>query len=264
MWEDVSPGQRAALSRILLILGFSCSIFVAARIGLQFGAVANAPTVGFGFLILVLLSAFFGDLTVAITTSIVATLCFNFFFLPPIGTFTISAFDDWISLAAFLLTAIAISRLTSSAHENMNKASNLETTMAGMKAFGVWLLSVPQDQITLSGIAEGVVRHLSVDYCSLHVFSEGKWRHFTGTAGSDTSRLIADRLRFLEDHPTNLMELVDENALGVRYAQINRGMKPLALLVVKSRSMPADAIGTLGSTIGMRLNEILQNRQPLS
>lgn len=260
MWKNLRAEHRVVLKRVLLILAFSGTIFVAARIGLQFAAVANAPTVGFSFLIVVLLSAFFGDLYVAITTSIVATLCFNYFFLPPIGTFTIGAFDDWISLTAFLLTAIAISRLTSSAHENARRSSAFAAALGQLKQFGVWLLSVPQDMLTLSGIAEGVVRHFSLEYCSIHVYTEGRWHHFSGTATSETSRQIADRLGFLEDHPTNLMELVDENGLGVRYVQINQGMKPLALLVVKSKSLSADAIGTIAYMIGARLGEILHKQ----
>lgn len=255
--------HRAILKRLVLVLLFSGAIFAATKIALLFGTVANAPTVGFSFLILVLLSAFFGDLAVAITTSIVATLCFNYFFLEPVGTFNISAFDDWVSLAAFLLTAIAISRLTSSAHENAKKATSMKTTLGRLKEFGIWLLAVPHDQLTLSGVAEGVLRHFTLEYCSVHVYSDGKWRHFTGTAAGDTSRRIADHLKFLEDHPTNLMELVDEHALGVRYMQINQGMKPLALLVVRSNELSADAIATIAYMIGARLSEILQNKQSL-
>ena len=76
------------VKRIIFISGFCAAVFVLTRIALQFGSVANAPTVGFAFLILVVLSAFFGDLAVAVATSIVAASCFNFFFLPPVGTFT--------------------------------------------------------------------------------------------------------------------------------------------------------------------------------
>ena len=62
-----------------------------------------------------------------------------------------------------------------------------------------------------------------MEYCSIHVFSEGKWHHFTGVARKDISREIAGRLKSLADHPTNVMELVDEHSLGVRYQQINQG-----------------------------------------
>src|SRR5262245_28768399 len=48
----------------------------------------------------------------ATTASVVAMLCFNFFFLPPVGTFTIADPQNWVALVAFLLTAIVASQLS--------------------------------------------------------------------------------------------------------------------------------------------------------
>jgi K+-sensing histidine kinase KdpD len=256
--------HRVTLKRCGLILAFAAAILATARLTLEFGAIANAPTAAFSFLILVLLSAFFGDFLVAVTTSVVATLCFNYFYLPPVGTFYIAAFADWISLAAFLLTAITISRLTSSAAENTAKADMLDKTMVQLREFGVWLLSVPHDRLTLSGIAEEATRIFSLEYCSIHVHIEGKWRHFTGAVASDLSREIANGLELFKDHPTNWMEMVDENALGVRYMQIKQGTTLLALLAVKSMTLPASAIGTLGYMIGGRLMEVMKDEQSFS
>lgn len=254
--------HRAVIKRFALILGFACAILAGTWIASKFGAVANAPTAAFSFLILVLLSAFVGDLAVAITTSVVATLCFNYFFLPPIGTFTIAAFDDWISLAAFLLTAVAISRLTSSALENSRKVADLDKALSQLKQFGAWLLATPQDRFTLSGIAEEALRIFALEYCSIHVYTEGKWHQFTGSAASDLSREVSSRLKALGDHPTNLMELVEENALGVRYMQINQGSSPLALLAVKGRALPAGAFGAMANMIGVCLMQIVKEKQP--
>jgi K+-sensing histidine kinase KdpD len=121
------------LRRIGLILVFAAAILGTTRLTLEFGAIANAPTAAFSFLILVLLSAFFGDLPVAVAASVIATLCFNYFYLPPIGTFHIEAFSDWISLAAFLLTALTISGLTSSAASHAARAHALDRTLSQMK-----------------------------------------------------------------------------------------------------------------------------------
>lgn len=257
---NLTAGQKLILMRVLKVAAFSCAIFILTRLALQFARFANPPTVGFSFLIIVLLAAFFGDTVVAISVSLVGALCFNFFFLPPIGTFNIAAFDDWISLAAFLLTAIAISRLTASARANSVKSINLEHALVCLKDFGVWLLGVPHDRLTLSGIAQQVIDVFGIEYCSIHVYVEGKWHHFTGAAANDVTRQIAGRLKYLEDHPTNVMELVDEQALGVRYTQIRQGMSPLALLVVKSEDLPGNALAPLAYMIGVRLVEILQDK----
>ena len=209
---------RATLVRCGLILAFATAILCITWLTLAFDQITNGPTAAFSFLIVVLLSAFFGDLAVTITTSVVATLCFNYFYLPPVGTFHIYAFPDWISLAAFLLIAVAISGLTSSAARNTARANALDKSLSQLKELGEWLLSMADDKLTLTGIAEEALRIFSLEYCSIHIYGEGKWQTFTGAAASDASREF-EQVLMLKDHPTNLMEIVDENMLGVRYMQ---------------------------------------------
>ena len=48
-------------------------------------------------------------LRVAVVTSIVAMLCLNFFFLPPVGTFTIADPQNWVALFAFLAVSLVAS-----------------------------------------------------------------------------------------------------------------------------------------------------------
>ncbi|HEY6360491.1 MAG TPA: DUF4118 domain-containing protein, partial [Vicinamibacterales bacterium] len=66
----------------------------------------SPTTVALGFLLVVLGTATFARLRVAIVVSITAMLTLNFFFLPPIGTFTIADPQNWIALFAFLVVAV--------------------------------------------------------------------------------------------------------------------------------------------------------------
>ena len=251
--------HRAALIRFGKILAFSTAILGTTKLTLEFGALTSSSTAAFIFLIIVLLSAFFGDLLVAIITSLVATFCFDYFYLQPVGTINITAFSDWISLFAFLLASVIISRLTASAAENKVKANVLNKTMGQLKTFGERLLSIPKDQLTLSGIAKETLNIFSLEYCSIHVYGEGKWQHYTGSASTNISQVIENRLNSLQDHPSDLMELADENMLGVQYMQIKKGMTTQSLLVVKSKTLPAGTIGTIANMIGVRLSIIMKD-----
>lgn len=71
----------------------------------------NASTAGFMFLIVVLVASLRGGVVPGTVASILATLCFNFFFLPPLHTFTIQDPANWVALAAFLVTSVTVSRL---------------------------------------------------------------------------------------------------------------------------------------------------------
>lgn len=72
---------------------------------------ANATTVGFAYLILVLAISIYAGLTTGVISSLVATACFNFFFLPPVRTFTIADPANWVALASFLIASLVASRL---------------------------------------------------------------------------------------------------------------------------------------------------------
>ena len=69
-------------------------------------------TVGFGYLITILLIAASGGMAESIVASVVATFCFNYFFLPPSGTLTISDPENWVALFAFLISSIIASDLS--------------------------------------------------------------------------------------------------------------------------------------------------------
>ncbi len=211
------------LKRVGLILVFAGAILLITLVAMQFGSVTNSTTVAFAFLILITISAVFTDLVVAVSTSIVATMCFNYFFLLPIGTFFIAAFDDWVALFVFLCTAIVISNVTASAHKNAQESSAQALALENLKEFGHWLLSQQRDQVTLSGIAEAAARMFSLQYCSIHIQAAGKWQHLSGSSSSsDLSTQVAKKFQPSEAYPTRLLDLVDEVELGVRFSQIMR------------------------------------------
>ncbi|HEV8427832.1 MAG TPA: ATP-binding protein [Pyrinomonadaceae bacterium] len=86
------------------------------------GQHVNAATVSLVLLLNVLFIATRWGSLPALAASILAMLCFNFFFLPPFGTFTIAATDNWVALLAFLLTAITAGQLSASAKRRAEEA----------------------------------------------------------------------------------------------------------------------------------------------
>ncbi len=74
----------------------------------------NQTTVALTFLVMVQFAAFRWGLVYSVCLSIGCTLLYNFFFLPPIGSFTIADPQNWIALLAFLASAIVISRISES------------------------------------------------------------------------------------------------------------------------------------------------------
>jgi K+-sensing histidine kinase KdpD len=90
-----------------VVLIASLSSLAAATSALRLVPGISATTISLAFLLLVLATATVGRLWLAIVVSVAAMLTLNFFFLPPVGTFTIADPQNWIALFA---VAIAIER----------------------------------------------------------------------------------------------------------------------------------------------------------
>src|SRR3990172_10556354 len=92
---------------------FGAAIVVAAVLALlPFRAHVNSTTVGLTLLLVVLFTAVGYGSRPAFVASILAVLSFNFFFLQPYHTFTVSDPQNWIALFAFLLTALIVGSLS--------------------------------------------------------------------------------------------------------------------------------------------------------
>ena len=77
--------------------------------------VSNPAIVSTTYLLVVLLVAATSRFSIAAVTSVIAILCFNFFFLPPIGKWTISESENWVALFALLAVSLVASNLSAAA-----------------------------------------------------------------------------------------------------------------------------------------------------
>ncbi len=83
----------------------------------------NSTTVALGLLLVVLLIATAWGSRPAVLASLFGVVSFNFFFLPPVGRFTVDAPDNWIALAAFLITAVTTGQLSARAKRRAEEAN---------------------------------------------------------------------------------------------------------------------------------------------
>lgn len=77
-----------------------------------FRELINSTPIALAYLLLVLFIALFWGSGPALVASVVAVLCFNFFFLPPLYTLDIAHPENWIALFAFFTTALAVGQLS--------------------------------------------------------------------------------------------------------------------------------------------------------
>ena len=112
----------ARLRTVLLRLSFTLTTIAAVTLLCREVLSVNPTTVGFIYLIVVLAVATGWGLVEAIAASVTGMLCFNFFFLPPVGKFTIADPENWVALFAFLATALVASHLSDRAKRQAMEA----------------------------------------------------------------------------------------------------------------------------------------------
>jgi two-component system, OmpR family, sensor histidine kinase KdpD len=100
----------------------------------------NPTTVGFTFLLVVLVVSAVWGLRYAIFAAILATAGYNYFFLPPLYKFTIADPQNWVALFAFLFTAVVASELSEKARSEAAESNQRRSEVERLYAFSQQLL----------------------------------------------------------------------------------------------------------------------------
>lgn len=104
----------------LLLGGLGIGLLTAAYV--RWLGVSNPTIVALSFLLVVLIVAAVSTWRVAVSTSLLAFVCFNFFFLPPVRTFTIADPQNWVALFTLLAVSVVASHLSSQARRRAQEA----------------------------------------------------------------------------------------------------------------------------------------------
>jgi two-component system sensor histidine kinase KdpD len=129
-WAKSAPRYAVAVAAVFVIV-----------FGFRAVHIANPTTVALTFLLWVLVVSAFWGLAASVLTALVATLAFNYYFLPPIGTFTIADPQNWVALFAFLVSAVVASQLSARAQREAANANERRREVERLYAFSQKLLT---------------------------------------------------------------------------------------------------------------------------
>ena len=129
----------------------------------------NPTTVALSFLLAILVVSATWGLRYAVFMAVVATALFNFYFLPPIGTFTISDPQNWIALGAFLVTAIIASQLSERARRQAAEANRRRREVERLYSFSQKLLIADNVVELLNALPAHVVDSFAVEEAAIFV-----------------------------------------------------------------------------------------------
>src|SRR6202165_126282 len=207
----------------------------------------NATTVGFFYLVAILVIATWGGLLEASVSSVVAMLCFNFFFFPPVGTFTVADPQNWVALFAFLATALTASQLSARLKRQRKSALDRQREMERLYALSRAILLTDTTQPTAKQIAHQIAQAFECPAVALY----DRNSHQVYVAGPEVFPNIDAKLRESAIRSSVLHEESDE----ILITRIRLGGEPIGSLAVKHAFMSDAALQSLLSLVAVGLEK---------
>jgi len=208
----------------------------------------NATTVALSFLLVVLFTAAAQGIGPAIFASLAGMLCFNFFFLEPVGTFTVHDPQNWVALFAFLATAIIASQLSSAARERTREAEESRELVWKLYQLSRAIIITPDPDTVVSSIANQVREVFDIGECDVFVPDESG--QLKGLAGEAAIRAVSREF---------VHEVFEKNALkldertGQTYAPLKIGVRVTGVLFLNSAALSPGTVEAISGLVALAL-----------
>lgn len=250
--DDVERLASARKSfRLVLRVGASLA-FIAATTFILFRIVpVNPTTAGFLFLVAILLIATKGGLVESTFASVGAMLCFNFFFLPPIGTLTIADPQNWVALFAFLATSLTASQLSAHAKRRAVEAEERRGEVERLYALSRGLLLIDNTREVAKQIVQQISQTCEIPTVALYVRGTGELHRcgLTEPVVEVTLRDVAVGSAILKLDSTNLI-----------VTSIRLGGEPIGSIALTASALSDAALQSLQNLVAIGLERANSQR----
>jgi two-component system sensor histidine kinase KdpD len=233
----VKSGLRTQAIRYILVVA-AIGVITA----IDFKLRVNHTTVALMFLVTVLLTSAYWGLRYAVVVAVGATAAFNFFFLPPYGTFTIADPQNWVALFAFLVTALVASNLAERARSEAEGAKQRRREVERLFGLSQQFLASENVLELLNALPKYVQETFSVSTVVVMAAD-----HPTVYRSSPDARFEESVLR------STLLRGEPITQAGVSYVPLRLGMRTVGALGVTGDELSRETLDALGSLTGLAI-----------
>lgn len=231
------------LRPVRILIGL-CGVLVVTFLGYKVVPV-NATTVGFAYLLVILVLATTWGFLEAALASVLATLVFNFFFLPPVGTFTIADPQNWVALSSFLATSLIASRLSAKARAKASEAVERQRDLERLYAFSRGMLQIETGAPFAKQLLERLVQVFDLQAAVLYERDSGDF----SCVGTATPEDIQSTLR----SAAVLGGISPQDQPPFVIVAVSRGSEPVASVALRGAAMPAGVLQGIANLVAIGL-----------
>src|SRR5579864_5944259 len=206
---------------------------------------ANQTTIALTFLLAILAVSAIWGMAVSVAMSVAAMLAFNYFFLPPVGAFTIADPQNWVALAAFLVTSIFGSQLSARVRKEADEANNRRREIERLYRFSQKLLAEGNVIQLMNAIPNYIVESFEGGAAELFLPVKDKfYRSGFGAAHLDEEKM---KSVFLRD------EGVFESQEGLYFIPVRMGVRPIGSLGISGSRLSRQTLDAVGSLVAIAI-----------
>jgi two-component system sensor histidine kinase KdpD len=206
----------------------------------------NPSTVGFTFLLTILVVAAAWELRYAIYMAFLAAFALNYFFLPPVFHLTAQDPQNWVALAAFLVTAIVASKLAERAQREAMNADLRRHEVERLYAFSQRLLATDNIAELLNAIPGYIVDTFGVPAAGM--FLAARKRVYYSDPAS-RSLLDSERLQAV----TVRGEPVMDRDHGMCFVPLRMGLRSVGSIGIAGGTLSRETLEALGSMVAIAI-----------
>jgi two-component system, OmpR family, sensor histidine kinase KdpD len=209
----------------------------------------NPTTIALAYLLVVLFTSIWGGLILGVAMSIVATGCYNFFFLPPVGTFTIADPANWIALGTFLVASIVASRLVVMAREEAAEADARRNDIEVLYNLSLDLFTATNRVGALGEAAGRALVSIGARGGGLVLFGETYYRQNVISWIGEKPDMVEDLVAGIGRH-NNMVEIPAPFGRDV-YLPLVAGGRPTGVLVARGVTAPRRALESVAALVAL-------------
>jgi two-component system sensor histidine kinase KdpD len=222
----------------------------------------SPTTVALALLLIVLATATFGRLWIATVIAITATLTFNFFFLPPLGTLTIADAQNWIALVAFLVVAVIASNLTAAVQARAHEAIGRRNEVTRLFDLTRDVLLTTETTGAIEALARHVARRFELSRVAICLPFDQGWRIYQGgsedvTIDTQTLDMALAKARGIVEFDARQraygghMRVGPKNEISI--VPLRHGTKAVGLLAASSATIDIGALDALAGVVAIAI-----------
>lgn len=205
----------------------------------------NETTVALAFLMLVLWTASRWRLMYSVYLSVLCTLLYNFFFLPPVGRLTIEDPRNWVALASFLCCSVLVSHLSNQEHRHAEALEQRRLEVERLYEFGQQLL-LQEDLTSLARATPSLIASVfGIRAVALHL--RGQETSYTSDPESRLPAGLDLRLTAAQ------ADVVLESPDGLRMIPLQLGMRSLGVLAITEAGYAPSIYESIGNLVAITL-----------